>query len=283
MPTNTYHLLDSGNQQKLEQVGPYLLDRPCPQAVWPKRLPDSQWDRADAVYIRNNKGGGHWEYRSKLPEKWTIEHAGCRWIIKPTGFGHLGIFPEQADNWQWLERRIRASANGPFPTLNLFAYTGGSSMAMARGGAQVTHVDASRGVVGWARENADGSGCPGDSVRWIVDDAMKFCHRELRRENLYRGIVLDPPSFGRGPTGQFWKIEEDLLDLLQVCGKLTAAAGPALLLFSCHSPGFSPKVMDNLVRAVYADGSLEVGEMTIPETANKRVLPAGVYARWWRD
>jgi 23S rRNA (cytosine1962-C5)-methyltransferase len=274
-------LLDSGNREKLELVGPHRLVRPCPQAVWAPRLPKSEWDQADACYIRNDKGGGHWEYRRELPKKWSIEHAGTQWLIKPTSFGHLGIFPEQEANWQWLGETVSQPGFKGSPMLNLFAYTGGSTMAMARAGAHVTHVDASKGTVAWARENAQNNHVT-TPTRWLVDDAVKFTQRELRRQNTYRGIVMDPPTFGRGPTGQYWKIEFDLLDLLTDCRRLLAEQGPALLLLSCHSPGFSPLVMENLIRSIFPEGELETGEMHIPEQGNQRVLPAGVYARWLR-
>ncbi len=277
-----YVLLDTGRAAKLEQIGPCRVVRPCPQAVWPRSLPRAEWDKARAVYVRSGGGSGRWQAVDPLPEQWHILWQDRPWIVKPTGFGHIGLFPEQADNWKWLARQC-SRLQGRFQTLNLFAYTGGSTLSMARGGAAVTHVDAARGVVAWARKNAELQHVNAAQVRWIVDDAMKFCARECRRKRRYSGIVLDPPTFGRGPSGEFWKIEADLADLLGLCRKLLPPSGPAFLLLSAHTPGFTPKVLERLVTATFGDaGRARAGEMLIPEADRVRRLPAGAFVRWER-
>ncbi|NOY81200.1 MAG: hypothetical protein GXP31_09370 [Kiritimatiellaeota bacterium] len=277
-----YALLDSGRAAKLEQIGPHRIVRPCPQAVWPRSLPKAEWDKAQAVYVRSGGGSGRWRAADPLPEQWRLFWHDRPWIVKPTGFGHIGLFPEQADNWTWLTRQCRR-LQGRFQALNLFAYTGGSTLAMARSGAAVTHVDAARGVVAWARKNAELQCVPEEQVRWIVDDAMKFCARECRRKRRYTGIVLDPPTFGRGPSGEFWKIEADLADLLNLCRKLLPPAGPAFLLLSAHTPGFTPRVLERLVTAIFADaGRVTHGEMLIREAGREHRLPAGAFVRWTR-
>lgn len=281
-PLQPYLLLDTGTETKLERVGPFRLVRPCPQAVWPRRLPAAAWEeKADAVYVRSTTGGGHWDYRQPLPPTWQLEENGLPWIIKATGFGHLGIFPEQAANWSWLQQFARRAGNG-LRVLNLFAYTGGSTLALAHAGAHVVHVDAARGIVAWARDNARAQKLPEDRVQWIVEDVMKFCHREQRRGRRYAGIILDPPTFGRGPTGELWKIENDLTELLAVCRQLLEPQGPRFVLLSCHSPGFSPLGLENLLRATLGtEATVEAGEMSIPEEDAGRRLPAGCFARWF--
>jgi len=281
--SDTYRLLDAGAEARLEEVGGLRLFRPCPQAVWPRTLPAAEWAAADAVYHRSEAGGGQWEYRRQPTADWTARLGGQPWQLKATGFGHLGLFPEQLAQWRWLEAVCRALPAGS-RTLNLFAYTGGSTLAMARGGVEVSHVDAARGVVAWARDNARLQGLEGAPVHWVIEDVMKFCHREARRGRRYRGIVLDPPSFGRGPTGELWKLESDLTDLLELCRGLLEPAGPAFVLLSAHSPGFSPLVLENALAAVpgAAGATLVSGEMTVPLGASGRLLPAGCFARWGR-
>ena len=284
MTTGTlpYQLLDSGEFSRLEMVGPYRLVRPCPQAVWPRHLPAAEWTRADAVYHRSETGGGNWEYHSALAPSWNATVHGKPWQIKPTGFGHLGIFPEQEENWAWLRGQGKLLGSEA-RALNLFAYTGGSTLALVHGGCKVTHLDAARGVVSWARDNAKLQEVPDSSVQWIVEDAMKFCQREIRRGRRYQGIVLDPPSFGRGPGGEMWKIEEDLLELLKLCASLLDPERPVFVLLSCHSAGFSPLVLENVLTAVLGKSTVLVsGEMSTPEAAGGRLLPSGCFARWQR-
>lgn len=274
-----YQLLDSGRESKLERVGPYLLVRPSPQAVWSPDLPEKEWSNADAVYIRSSTGGGNWDFKRRLPEKWEIEFRGLKFIIKPTGFGHLGIFPEHGNAWDWIEQRIK-EASRPVSVLNMFAYTGGATLAAARAGANVCHLDASKGVVDWARENAALSGLSDRPIRWIVDDVVKFVQKEIRRGKTYDAIILDPPSFGRGAKGEVWKIEDDLLKLLSDCRQILSD-NPLFVLLSCHSPGFTPLVLQNLLAEMMRGrpGALSCGEMVIREETG-RLLPSGAYARW---
>lgn len=280
MRTAGYQLLDSGVENKLERVGPYLLVRPSPQAVWSPSLPKERWQEADALYIRSSTGGGKWEFKRRLPEKWEIEYGDFRFDVKPTGFGHLGLFPEQIESWEWISEKVKTSKR-EITVLNLFAYTGGSTLAAASSGASVCHLDASKGVVDWGRENAALSGLSGQSIRWIVDDAQKFIGKEIRRGKRYDAIILDPPSFGRGARGEVWKIENDLTKLLNSCRELLSD-DPLFVLLSCHSPGFTPLVLQNLLAEMMKNikGNLSCAEMMITEAESGRPLPCGSYARW---
>lgn len=278
-----YSLIDSGNGRKLERFGPYLLDRPSAQAVWAPVEDPSLWKGADAYFTREPENV--WKRKSSVPEVWYIETAGIRFKISPTDFGHLGIFPEQRPFWEWIRKTVADAKKSDRPqvqVLNLFAYSGGSTLAAAQGGAQVCHLDASKGMVAWARENAVANGLQEAPIRWIIDDAMKFLAREQRRGVRYDGIILDPPSFGRGSKGEIFKLEDQLLELLSAC-KSVLSEKPLFVLFSCHTPGFSPIVMDHLLRGMMEEygGSIDVGEMTL--TGNGALpLPSGVYARWQR-
>lgn len=272
-----YLLLDSGNRQKLEQVGKYRLIRPALNAFWQPGLPENEWSLADGIFVRDSSGGGKWNWKNhNLPESWLIEWGGFTLTVKPTGFGHLGFFAEQYSNWDWF-RSIIPQLGKDAKTLNLFAYSGVGSMAMAEAGANVTHLDAANGMIEWGRENQRLNSQVPDKIRWIVDDVLKFCSRELRRESKYNGIALDPPSFGRGNKGQVWKIEDDLLKLLETCRDLLDLSRPYFVALSCHSPGFSPIVLERLLTQVFGQGKPESGEMTIPEQ-NGRILSAGIYA-----
>lgn len=279
-----YTLLDSGNEFKLEQVGKYRIVRQSPQAVWKPRLPQSEWDQADARHHRTSNGGGRWEWQHKIPRKFPLLYADISFQIKLTDFGHLGLFPEQAENWAWMRTIIRErlcrTNDRNLHVLNLFAYTGGSTLAASQAGAHLVHVDAAKGVVNWARTNARQSHLHERPIRWLVDDALKFVKREGRRENRYQGIILDPPSFGRGPKGEVFKIENDLLPLLDACQELLADDALFLLL-SCHTPGFTPITLHNELLDVVGDrgGKIVSGEMTIGEESG-RFLPSGSYARW---
>ncbi len=273
----TYQLLDSGGRRKLEQCGRHRLIRPAPQAVWRPALDPAEW-RAEAEYLRSSSGGGDW--RGDLPEEWPVTHAGRRFVARPTGFGHIGFFAEQADTWNWIGDLCRR-AGEPLEVLNLFAYTGGSTLASAAAGARVCHVDAAAGVVKWARRNARENGLEEAPIRWICDEALKFCRREARRGRRYHLIILDPPSFGRGPKGEVFKIESDLPPLLEVCGELLApdACGFAL---SAHSPGFSPLVLNALAEDLCGSrgGTIAAAEMVIAASAGGRTLPSGARALW---
>lgn len=269
-----YRLLDSGNLKKLEQVGPYRMVRPALNAFWRPQLPEAEWEAADAVLARDSKGNGHWEYRNVLPESWYIRYAGFTLLIKPTAFGHLGFFAEQHTNWKYFEQEIPKLGEN-VNSLNLFAYSGIGSMAMARGGANVTHLDAARGMVEWAQENRKINDDVPDAVRWMVDDVIKFCQREVRRESQYQLIALDPPSFGRGSNKQVWKIEDDLIKLLELCRQLKADGKPFRMVLSAHSPGFSAVVMGNMMLDVFGKGRLDSHEMNVIDSMG-RALPAGV-------
>ena len=278
----TYRLLDSGEGRKLEQIGPYVVDRQAPHAFWPKRH-ESLWRDADGVHHRSDKGGGHWEMRRQLPESWHLRIAGLKIVVKPTPFGHVGLFPEQGPSWSWMQERVaaRIAQGGEAPrVLNLFGYTGIASLACAVAGAEVCHVDSAKGIVDWARENQRLSGLEDRSVRWIVDDAVGFCRREMRRERRYDGIIMDPPTYGRGSKKETWKIEEDLPLLLATCGELLTAT-PLFFHLSCHTPGWTGTTLRNVLasRIPKGDGwSYDPGEMTIPEE-DGRLLPSGTVVR----
>jgi 23S rRNA (cytosine1962-C5)-methyltransferase len=274
-----YSLLDSGNKKKLELVGPYRLVRPALNAFWKPLLSISEWDKADGTYERNSSGGGNWSWpHGKLPESWQIGWGGFNLIVKPTEFGHLGFFAEQYQNWSWMQKQI-TSLPSPAKALNLFAYSGVGSMAMASAGAEVTHLDAAKGMNEWGQQNLKLNPSITGNIRWITDDVLKFIAREIRRGNFYNAIALDPPSFGRGPQGQVWKIEEQIFPLLSSCRQLLSTESPFFIVLSCHSSGFSPVVLGRILAQVFGIGKFEVetGEMTIPDSHG--VLPAGIYAR----
>ncbi len=279
-----YRLLDSGHGRKLEQIGPYLVERQAATAWWRPRLAGDRWATAHLVHHRSERGGGHWEARRAVPEQWTIEHGGLTLIAKATPFGHLGLFAEQAEQWKWLERCI-GEAKHANPArrprvLNLFAYTGGATIACARAGAVVTHVDAARGVVDWAHKNAEQNGLAPDSIQWIVDDALAFATREVRRGRVYDAVILDPPTYGRGTKKETWKIEEQLPELLAHVARLLSSQ-PVLALLSAHTPGFGPIALQNLLDEALGERSCtsrEQGEMTVTDSTG-RLLPSGTYAR----
>ena len=277
-----YELLDCGEGRKLERLGKWLLDRQAPQAVWSKRHPDL-WRKADGHHVRKTTGGGRWEWRRKPPEEWRIHHAGLDFVLKPTPFGHMGLFAEQGEQWTWLRRvipEIAGRLGRPPKLLNLFAYSGGSTLAGAQAGAEMTHVDAARGIVTWARENAEINDLTTAPIRWIVEDCLRYLNRECKRAHRYDGVILDPPSFGRGAKGEVFKIEEHLAPLLTTLRELVGAR-PSLLLLSGHTPGYTPLALGNVVREHFdIDSSdLELGEMVIREVEGDRVLPSGAFAR----
>lgn len=282
--TNEYALLDSGNELKLERVGDYTLIRPAPQAIWQPRLPKQEWDNADAIYNRTADGSGYWDWQRKVKRDFDILYNNISFNIRLTNFGHLGLFPEQAENWDWLRTIIRqrqAETNQRnLHVLNLFAYTGGSTLACSQAGAHVVHVDAAKGVVDWARKNAKTCRLDERPIRWLIDDALKFVRREERRRHSYQGIIFDPPSFGRGPKGEVFKIEDDLMPLLNAC-KALLARDALFVLYSCHTPGFTPLTLENQLAEVVSrrKGTMESGEMTVAEP-NGRRLPSGTYVRW---
>ena len=268
-----YELLDSGDGRKLERFGDVVLARPCSQALWRPALGAGEWNRADATFDREE--GNRWHGRSNLPKSWTIETAGIRFKLGGTDFGHLGIFPEQRAQWKWIRQRVEG-AGRPTAVLNLFAYSGGSTMAAALGGAEVCHLDASKGMVEWARENAALNGLSDSPVRWIVDDAHKFMRRELRRGRRYDAIILDPPTFGRGAGGEMYKIERDLKETLGLVRDLLSEK-PLFVLFSSHTPGLSSVVAANIVGQHFPSASVESGEMLLEGAGLP--CPSGVYCR----
>lgn len=277
-----FALLDASSGEKLERWGDVTLIRPDPQVIWnTPRGP--AWGRADAHYHRSDKGGGSWETRGKLREYWTIGYGETlRFKISPTGFKHTGLFPEQAVNWTWMGERIRAArASGrTVRVLNLFAYTGGATLACAAAGAEVCHVDASRGMVAWARENAALSGLEDRPVRWIVDDCEKFVARELKRGKRYDGIIMDPPSYGRGPGGEVWKLEEQIYDMVSLCVRALSEA-PLFFLLNSYTTGLSPAVMEYLLgAALRRKGALSSSEIGLPVKESGMVLPCGSTAVW---
>ena len=275
-----YRLIDCGNFQKLEQVGPWLLVRPAAQAVWRPRLGDQEWQKADAVYTRFSGGDGKWTIKNKtLPDQWTIKIDSIgKLVIRMTEFGHLGIFPEQHPNWERMAGIVsdRVAVIPELKVLNLFAYTGGSSLACANAGAHVVHLDASKTSVAWGRENAEASGLSDRPTRWIVDDVQKFVAREVRRDSKYHGIILDPPSYGRGAKGETWDIETMLPALLDELKKILARDF-AFSLLSSHSNGYTPLALQNMLSEIVpvSQGEFLSEEMVVPEEGSPRVLPSG--------
>ena len=268
-----YELLDSGGERKLERFGEVVVDRPCPQAIWP--ADDAiKWKQAGAAFQRGEGGTGDWDRFGRcFSESWVAKWNDLVFLIRLTGFGNMGLFPEHTGHWGWMADLI--SANGGGRVLNLFAYTGGASMACARAGAEVIHVDSAKSVNGWARENANRSGIEDGTVRYLADDALKFTGREIRRERKYEGIILDPPTFGRGPKGEVWKIERDFHNLVRDCSELLSD-DPLFVLLTSHSPGVTPSVLRALLSPL--DGHVESGEMLLQ--GGGHALAAGVYARW---
>ncbi|MBY0529535.1 MAG: class I SAM-dependent methyltransferase [Rhabdochlamydiaceae bacterium] len=270
-----YTLLDSGDQCKLEKFGPYTLVRPCSQALWRPSCSKEEWARADALFTRDE--GNSWKMKKTLPKEWVAEVEGIRFKIAPTDFGHLGVFPEHSLLWKEMTETLKKHPDSH--VLNLFAYSGGATLAAAKAGARVCHLDASKGMVQWARENAALNALDKAPIRWIVDDVVKFLTREIKRGNRYEGIILDPPSFGRGNRGEVFKIERDLHELLHLC-KSVLSEKPLFVFFTTHTPGMTPIVMRHLMQQMMGPrGRIEIGEMVIPaELGNP--LPCGSYARW---
>jgi 23S rRNA (cytosine1962-C5)-methyltransferase len=264
---NTYQLLDSGEGQKWERFGDYTILRPCPQAVW--RFSQAVRD-IDATFIRDE--GNKWTYRKKLPPSWNLWLEDVQLKIAPTDFGHLGVFPEHAALWNWMRSYISEGSK----VLNLFAYSGGATLAAAQAGAHVCHLDASKGMVDWARENGKLNGLEKTPIRWIVDDALKFLRREIRREVRYDGILLDPPTFGRGAQGEVFKIERDIIPLLELCRDLLSEK-PRFIIISCHTPGFTPIVLSHLFEQIFRVRP-EAGEMLL-ESDGALSIPCGTYVR----
>lgn len=277
-----YELLDCSGGERLERWGNVVLIRPDPQVIWntPKEHP--LWHRADARYVRSKEGGGHWECRRQLPEAWNINYKDLQFKISPTGFKHTGLFPEQAVNWDMMREKITGTGRS-IKVLNLFAYTGGATLAAAAAGASVCHVDAAKGMVHWARENAELSSLAERPIRWIVDDCAKFVEREIRRGNTYDAIIMDPPSYGRGPGGEVWKLEDQIYDLVKLCTGVLSDE-PLFFLLNSYTTGLSASAMAYVlgVNMQKFGGGVSAEEIGLPVTASGMVLPCGSSAIWSR-
>ena len=276
-----YKILDTSSGEKLESWGGVTLVRPDPQIIWKSEKRSELWKRADGVYHRSAKGGGSWEFRKKLPDSWQIGYGDLRFIIRPTGFKHTGLFPEQAVNWDMMRGLIKESGR-EINVLNLFAYTGGATLACAEAGAKVAHVDASKGMVAWARENAKASGLEDKPVRWLVDDCEKFVRREIKRGRKYDAVVMDPPSYGRGPGGEVWKLEDCVYELVKLCAGVLSDE-PLFFLLNSYTTGLSPSVMAYILGDIICEkygGNVTADEIGLPVEATGRPLPCGSTAVW---
>jgi len=279
-----YKLLDATDGYRLESWGGVILVRPDPQVVWKFDKRSSMWDKAHAVYHRSTKGGGEWEYRKKFPAEWNIRYDNMTFKVTPTGFKHTGIFPEQATNWDEYAKMI-AKEGRELNILNLFGYTGGATLACAAAGAKVCHVDASKGVVAWGKENAQLSGLGDKPIRWIVDDCIKFVQREIRRGNKYDGIIMDPPSYGRGPNGEVWKLEDNIFQLLQLCSQILSD-DPLFVAVNSYTTGVSPSVMEYMLDVMMRDkykGKVSAQEIGLTVQSTGMALPCGSTAFWKKE
>jgi 23S rRNA (cytosine1962-C5)-methyltransferase len=272
-----YELLDSGLEMKLERFGKYILARPDTKALWKPSLPASIWRKADATYRRSSDGGGKWHFNTRLPEKWNVSWKHLTFAAQPSGFKHTGIFPEQASVWQDIIDTITA-AKRPVNVLNLFAYTGGCTLAAASAGASVTHLDAAKEIITWARENVTLSGLESKPIRWIPDDAITFVKREIKRGNKYDMIIMDPPKFGRGTTSQVWKFEEHLPHLIELC-KQILTPDPLMVFVNAYAVSFSSRSLHNIVRHTLSNGTVTSGELAIRQK-DGLILPCSIYAKW---
>jgi len=296
-PSMGYALLDSGEGEKLERYGEIVLSRPDPQALWPKNLPVKAWKEAQASFSRTDRSG--WVYKAETPSRWEIGFGGLKFWIRPSAFKHTGLFPEQLPNWSWMEGLIiealkhgnkkqglgiknkELSSGERISVLNLFGYTGGASLACAKAGAEVVHLDGSKSAIGWARENAELSGLADKPIRWILDDARVFLKREIKRGRKYDGIIMDPPAFGHGPNGEMWKIEENFLELMDLCRQVLSD-NPLFVLINGYASGYSAIAYQNNLEKMMKDfkGKISIGELTLEEEKSGRLLPAGIFARW---
>ncbi|MCI5641196.1 MAG: class I SAM-dependent methyltransferase [Lachnospiraceae bacterium] len=275
-----YEVIDTSNGEKLERWGDYILVRPDPQVIWNTPHDAKQWKQKNGHYHRSNRGGGEWEFFD-MPKTWQIHYGDLTFNLQPFQFKHTGLFPEQAVNWDWFGKKIR-EAGRPVKVLNLFAYTGGATLAAAAAGASVTHVDASKGMVNWAKENAASSGLSDRPIRWLVDDCVKFVEREIRRGNRYDGIIMDPPSYGRGPKGEIWKIEEKIHPLIQLCTQILSKDA-LFFLINSYTTGLQPAVLSYMMNTEIVSqfgGQVQAEEIGLPVTSNGLVLPCGASGRW---
>lgn len=281
-----YELLDTSDGERLERWGKYILIRPDPQVIWKGKREHKLWNKADGIYRRSKSGGGAW-IKNDVPEKWTINYGDMTFNLKPMGFKHTGLFPEQAANWDWFSELIRnrRTQGKEVKVLNLFAYTGGATVAAAKAGASVVHVDASKGMVQCAKENMASSGLENAPVRYIVDDCRKFVEREIRRGNKYDGIIMDPPSYGRGPGGEVWKLEDAVCDFVSLCEKLISD-DPLFMLINSYTTGLSALTMGYVLNVEVVKkhgGRAETAEVALPVTQTKGYLPCGASARWIKE
>lgn len=283
-----YEVLDCSNGEKLERWGDYILVRPDPQVIWDTSKTLKGWKKMNGHYHRISRGGGEWEFFN-LPEQWTINYKSLTFNLKPFSFKHTGLFPEQATNWDWFsdlisKEKIKRGNDNPVKVLNLFAYTGGATLAAAAAGANVTHVDASKGMVNWAKENAVSSGLKDAPIRWLVDDCVKFVEREIRRGNKYDAIIMDPPSYGRGPKGEIWKIEDSIHSFVKLCTQILSDK-PLFFLINSYTTGLAPSVLTYMIEIEVGKkfgGHVEAQEIGLPVSSNGLVLPCGASGRWSR-
>lgn len=274
-----YEIIDMADGEKLERWNHIVLIRPDPQIIWKQKTFPKEWKKANARYNRSKTGGGNWEYHKELPKAWQVQYKNLTFNIKPMGFKHTGLFPEQAVNWDWMMQKIKESKR-EIKVLNLFAYTGGATVACLAAGASVCHVDSSKGMVSWAKENVISSGLEKRPVRYIVDDVIKFVQREIRRGNYYDAIIMDPPSYGRGTNGEVWQFENNISDLVELCTKVLSE-DPLFFLINSYTTGISSKVLENILRIhIKNKGTLSSGEIGLPMKDSKLILPCGIYGRW---
>lgn len=276
-----YEILDMANGEKLERWNNIILVRPDPQIIWKEKQNPQLWKTAHATYNRSKQGGGAWDYKKSLPKSWKLNYKNLTFNIKPMGFKHTGLFPEQAVNWDWMIEKIKTEKR-EVKVLNLFAYTGGATVSCLSAGASVCHVDSSKGMVAWAKENVISSGLQDKKVRYIVDDVVKFVNREIRRGNTYDAIVMDPPSYGRGANGEVWQFEENISELVSLCMKVLSN-DPLFFLINSYTTGISAKVLENLLKINMkkeVKGKFSSGEIGLPMTGSSIVLPCGIYGRW---
>ena len=275
-----YEILDMSDGEKLERWNNIVLIRPDPQIIWKEKIYPEKWKTANAKYSRSNTGGGSWQYNKRLPDAWQVHYKELTFNIKPMGFKHTGLFPEQAVNWDWMINKIK-SEKREIKVLNLFAYTGGATVACSYAGASVVHVDSSKGMVTWAKENIASSGLSDRPVRFIIDDVTKFVQREIRRGNKYDAIIMDPPSYGRGKNGEVWQFENNISDLVELCREVLSD-NPLFFLINSYTTGISSKVLENILnlKLKMKKGKLSSGEIGLPMKDSELVLPCGIYGRW---
>ncbi len=283
-----YELIDSGECEKLERFGEFIFRRPDPEALWEKKIDKKIWDKAEFRFERNGNKT-KWIIKNKMPKDWQIKFGGFNFSIKPTSFKHVGLFPEQLSNWEWMEKKIQeASSSNNFSdsisVLNLFAYTGGATLACAKAGAEVCHVDGSKSAVVWARENAELSRLSDKPIRWMIEDVLTFLKREIKRGRKYDALIMDPPSFGHGPKDELWKIEESFFELMKLCGEILSDE-PLFVLINGYTAGYSAITYENNLKDLMKKygGKIESGELTIEESSSDRLLPCGIFARWSKN